>query len=221
MGELLGVTQQAIAKRLKAMGTIQKQGNWVPYELKPRDVERRFFACKQLKNGSTTIIPWAENHEECSGIPARRQPDRIFTLPRLCSVFGGTSSVWCSNRIDQTQLMRLSRELKETTKPQYQERYYEVILQHDNARPHVARAVKTYLETLKWEVSSHPPYSPDVAPSDYHLFRSMTKGRAHQHSRSNEEVKKWIDSWIASKDALFFWDGSRQLPERWKAKLYT
>jgi len=44
------VTQQAISKRLKAMGIIQKQGNWVLYELKPRDVERRLFACesKQL-----------------------------------------------------------------------------------------------------------------------------------------------------------------------------
>jgi len=30
------------------MGMIQKQGNWVSYELKPRDVERRFFTCKQL-----------------------------------------------------------------------------------------------------------------------------------------------------------------------------
>jgi len=44
----LGVTQQAISKRLKVMGMIQKQGNWVPYELKPRDVEQRLFACEQL-----------------------------------------------------------------------------------------------------------------------------------------------------------------------------
>ncbi|GFX90408.1 mariner Mos1 transposase [Trichonephila clavipes] len=44
----LGVTQQAISKRLKVMGMIQKQGNWVPYELKPRDVERLLFACEQL-----------------------------------------------------------------------------------------------------------------------------------------------------------------------------
>jgi len=44
----LGVTQQAISKRLKAMGIIQEQGNWVPYELKPREVERRLFACEQL-----------------------------------------------------------------------------------------------------------------------------------------------------------------------------
>ena len=42
----LGVTQQAISKRLKAMEMIQKQGNLVPYELKSRDVERRLFACE-------------------------------------------------------------------------------------------------------------------------------------------------------------------------------
>ena len=45
--ESLGVTQQVISKRLKTMEMIQKQGNWVSYELKPRDVERRFFACEQ------------------------------------------------------------------------------------------------------------------------------------------------------------------------------
>jgi len=44
----LGITQQAVSVRLRAMGMIQKQGNWVPYELKPRDNERRFFTCEQL-----------------------------------------------------------------------------------------------------------------------------------------------------------------------------
>ena len=44
LAESLGVIQQAVSVRLRAM--IQKQGNWVPYELKPKDVERRFFTCK-------------------------------------------------------------------------------------------------------------------------------------------------------------------------------
>lgn len=39
----LGATQAAILKRLKARGYIQKQGNWVPYELKQREVERPFL----------------------------------------------------------------------------------------------------------------------------------------------------------------------------------
>jgi len=42
------VTQQIISKRLKAIGIIQKHGNWVPYDLKPKDVERRLFVCEQL-----------------------------------------------------------------------------------------------------------------------------------------------------------------------------
>ncbi|GBM37090.1 Mariner Mos1 transposase [Araneus ventricosus] len=72
------------------------------------------------------------------------------------------------------KLMHLNRILKET-RPLYEKRQDKVILQHDNARPHVAKPVKTYLETLKWEVLPHPPYSPDIAPSDYNLFRSMAR----------------------------------------------
>jgi len=48
LAESLGVTQTAISKRLKAPGYIQKQGNWVPYELKLRDVERQFCISEML-----------------------------------------------------------------------------------------------------------------------------------------------------------------------------
>ena len=78
--------------------------------------------------------------------------------------------------------MRLSRALREK-RPQYEQRHEKVILQHDNARPHVAKPVKTYLEMLKWEVLSHPPYSLDIAPSDYYLFRSMAHFLADQQFR--------------------------------------
>ena len=109
----LGVIQQVISKRLKVMGMIQKQGNWMPYELKPRDVERRLFACEQLlerqrrkgvlhrivtgddwmgTNGFITITSSAENHGEFPAMLPRRRPNRIFTAPRSCSVFDGTSS---------------------------------------------------------------------------------------------------------------------------------
>ncbi|KAG5324999.1 MOS1T transposase, partial [Pseudoatta argentina] len=81
---------------------------------------------------------------------------------------------------------------------------------------HVAKPVKTYLETLKWEVLPHPPYSPDIAPSNFHLFRSMAHGLADRLFHSYEEAQKWIDSWIASKDMSFFRRGIHVLPERWE-----
>ncbi|KAG5322384.1 MOS1T transposase, partial [Pseudoatta argentina] len=101
-------------------------------------------------------------------------------------------------------------------RPLYAQRHDKVILLHDNARPHVAKPVKTYLETLKWEVLPHPPYSPDIAPSDFHLFRSMAHGLADRRIHSYEEAQKWIDSWIASKDMSFFRRGIHVLPERWE-----
>ena len=48
LAESVGVTRAAISKRLNAAGYIQKQGNWVPHELKPRDVERRFCMSEML-----------------------------------------------------------------------------------------------------------------------------------------------------------------------------
>ena len=48
LAESLGVTQATISKSLKAAGYIQKQGNWVPHELKAKDVERRFCMSKML-----------------------------------------------------------------------------------------------------------------------------------------------------------------------------
>ena len=105
--------------------------------------------------------------------------------------------------------MRLSQALHEK-RPQYEQRHEKVILQHDVANP-----VKTYLETIKWDVLPHLSYSPDIAPSDYYLFRSMAHGLADQQFRSYEDIEKWLDSWIASKDEHFYRNDIRALPERW------
>ena len=47
-----------------------------------------------------------------------------------------------------------------------------VLLLHDNAPVHKSRvaqaAIREYM--YKFEQLNHPPYSPDLAPSDYYLF---------------------------------------------------
>ncbi|KAG5326217.1 MOS1T transposase, partial [Pseudoatta argentina] len=169
LGKILQVDESTVSKRLKGLGMIQKQEHWVPYELKPRDVERRFGTCELL---------------------LQRQKRKGF-------------------------LMHPHRPQNQISMLLYAQRHDKVILLHDNARPHVAKPVKTYLETLKWEVLPHPLYSPDIAPSDFYLFRSMAHGLADRRFHSYEEAQKWIDSWIASKDMSFFRRGIHVLPERW------
>jgi hypothetical protein len=47
-----------------------------------------------------------------------------------------------------------------------------VVLLHSIARPHTGTAARTraLLVHFNWELFDHPPYSPDLVPSDYHLF---------------------------------------------------
>lgn len=95
-------------------------------------------------------------------------------------------------------------------------RHGKVILLHDNALPYVATPVKKTLEVLGWDILLHPLYSPDIAPLDYHLFRSMAHGLSEQRFHNFEDVKKWLDDWIASKEEKFFFDGIHKLPKNWE-----
>ena len=47
---------------------------------------------------------------------------------------------------------------------------------HDNARPHVHQAVITYLKEQGFTLMGQPPYSPDLAPSDFWLFDYIKQG---------------------------------------------
>jgi len=82
-----------------------------------------------------------------------------------------------------------------------------VILLHDNAPSHTANLVKETIEAFGWGILSHAAYSPDLAPSDYHLFASMGYALAQQRFTSYEDVRKWLDEWFGSKEQQFFWRG--------------
>jgi hypothetical protein len=45
-----------------------------------------------------------------------------------------------------------------------------VVMIHDNARPHTAAATQNLITTFGWEQFDYPLYSPDIMPSDFHLF---------------------------------------------------
>lgn len=55
-----------------------------------------------------------------------------------------------------------------------------VILLHDNARPHTAAVTREKLEKMFWTPLEHPPYSPDLSPCDYHLFGPLKEALGGQ-----------------------------------------
>jgi hypothetical protein len=78
-----------------------------------------------------------------------------------------------------------------------------VILHHDNARPHTARATAVTIEDLHFECLPHPPYSPDLAPSDYHMFGPLKEALGGKKFQSDEEVYRTVHSWLHSQPKSF------------------
>ncbi|CAH2018943.1 unnamed protein product [Acanthoscelides obtectus] len=42
---------------------------------------------------------------------------------------------------------------------------------------------RVLIERFGWKMVSHPPYSPDLAPSDFHLFPELKKTLAEPNAR--------------------------------------
>ena len=94
-----------------------------------------------------------------------------------------------------------------------------VVLQHDNARPHTARITQEKIMSFNWEVLPHPPYSPDIAPSDYHLFRSLQHHLSNKIYENDEQLKNNIDLFFSSKSKNFFEIGIKKLVDHWREVL--
>ena len=73
-----------------------------------------------------------------------------------------------------------------------------------------------WLLQLGWDVLPHPPYSPDLAPSDFHLFRSLQNFLNGKKFDSMEACKNYLDQFIAQKDAIFWKNGIHKIPYRWQ-----
>lgn len=89
-----------------------------------------------------------------------------------------------------------------------------VCLLHDNARPHVARFMTDLLKDFGWDIVTHPPYSPDLAPSDYHLFTHLKDHLSGQRMDDDDNVKEEVLRWLNEQAATFYDAGILKLPER-------
>ena len=218
LAEQLGVSQTAISMRLHAMGKVQKIGKWVLHELNDRQMERRQnkFCLPDKKESFLHRIvagdeKWIyfQNPKRKKSCVDSAQPSTSFSRPNrfgrktmLC-VWWDQEDVICyllkpgetvnAHRYHQ-QLINLHREKRREKRPHYRKRHGKLIFLHDNAPSHTSTMVQNYLETLNWEVLPYPAYSPDLAPSDYHLFSSMGHARwaAFRFLRRCPKMAWWV-----------------------------
>ena len=68
-----------------------------------------------------------------------------------------------------------------------------IVLHFDNARSHISKKVLQYLASHDMERAPQPPYSPDLAPSDFYLFGYIKGLLAGRSFNSAEELLSAVD----------------------------
>lgn len=82
------------------------------------------------------------------------------------------------------------------------------MLQHDNTRPRTTCTAHDVVASLKFEIVSRPPYSPDLIPS--YFLPELRRTLKAIHFKSDDEVKTTMKSSIESKSGEFFICGMKK-----------
>jgi histone-lysine N-methyltransferase SETMAR len=83
-----------------------------------------------------------------------------------------------------------------------------IIFHQDNAPTHKSVLVMGKLRDLHYELLEYPPYSPDLAPSDFCLFPKLSPFIAGQRFSSNQEAIAAVKGYFA--DLMKTTTGTRQ-----------
>ncbi len=86
-----------------------------------------------------------------------------------------------------------------------------VILQHDNATLHWAKLIQSLLNQLKWYVFHLLVYSPDLAPSDYHLIPGLKCDLGGWHFTTEERLQSVVTEFFAKQDSEWYSTGIHKL----------
>jgi len=87
----------------------------------------------------------------------------------------------------------------------------DVSLLHDNARSHAARLTQDLLVSFGWDIVTHPPYSPNLPTSDYHLFNKLKEFLSGQRFSNDEEVQEVVEKWLRVLERKVYDEGIQKL----------
>lgn len=238
MESILGCDHTTIARHLASLGKVCKYGSWVPHDLSAEQRQTRLNVCLELLSRRRTTNwldnlitgdekwvfyhnvtrkkQWLEKGETAKPIPKNYTHEKV-----MCCVWWDIKGVIMFELLPKNQtvtaqlyteqLQRLAQNIKEKRK-----NHEHVFFLHDNARPHVAKITRHKLLELGWEILPHPPYSPDLAPTDFYLFRSLQNYLNGKQFQNIEDIEENLKLFFQSKSEDFYRQGVHALPHRWR-----
>ncbi|KAA6401572.1 MAG: putative mariner transposase C9 mutant [Streblomastix strix] len=170
--------------------------HWVPYEF-TNDIRRKRVAgaqelCRVLQNEQENDFKYMVTGDEswfyCINIndsmwlekgtePPTKSRQKIGVEKVIISVFWNTTRVWLIDQLPEKTTLNVEYYIDNVLQrfdylldPDSNLEPGSMTLHVDNAPVHRCQKVKAWVSGSLFTESKHPPYSPDLAPSDYFLF---------------------------------------------------
>lgn len=87
----------------------------------------------------------------------------------------------------------------------------QILFLQDNAPVHTGRIAKAAVKAAGFDEVNQPPYSPDLAPSDYYLFRDLKSALRGKRYDSEEDMKAAVEEHFTGLDKTYFLKGLKLL----------
>ncbi|GFV04302.1 histone-lysine N-methyltransferase SETMAR [Trichonephila clavipes] len=157
-----------------------------------------------------------------TSFPTRFKPKHILT-PRkiMCTVFWDSKGILLMDFLPRGQTINAAvycetlRKLRWAIQNKRRGFLSKGVFLHYNAQPHTANVTKTLLREFGWDVFEHPPYSPDLAVCDFHLFLHLKSFLACKHFSNDKELKENVSNWLKTQAATFYEEDIEKLVPRY------
>lgn len=242
IAQTVEIPKTTVYDHMKKIGMINRYDVWVPHNLTEKNLKDRVSACTSLivRNKTEPFLSRLVTGDEKWIMYNNVKRKRSWSLPgesvqtvakdglhpekvMLC-IWWDSKGVLFYELLEKketmtadkycTQLESLNAAIQRKRPSLINRRG--VVFQQDNARPHVAIKTLQKLKEFEWDIIPHPPYSPDIAPSDYYLFRSLEHFIAGKSFKDSASIKMTLDQFFDSKTDKFYKGGIDQLPKRWE-----
>lgn len=242
ISDILGIHHSTVHDHLIKMGYVSKLEIWVPHSLEKVHLMARINICDMLIKREENhpflkrLITGDEKWIVYNNVVRKRSwckdDDTPWTTPKaniqqrkvMLSVWWDFKGIVYfevlprNETINSNTYCRQLDSLNESIIQKRPELVHRkgVVLHHDNARPHVSLMSRQKILQFGWDVLPHPPYSPDLAPSDFHLFRSLQNSLRGMTFNSDEAINQHLVQFFNDKDKNFYERGIMKLKDRWK-----